>query len=194
MAEYVTLLSGGLDSAVAAHWLTANAPTPRILRYVFIDYGQPAAPQELSAAHRVMQVVGGDLDIVELPKQTALGWQMDTGAGAKGPRYVLGRNALLISLAMTRLDPNLSWEKFVLIGATGGDRANYPDCRETFIGGLSRLLTDAYGVQVIAPLIGWSREAIRAYAKAHNLGGLTWSCYQPTIAGQQCGECDSCLQ
>ena len=178
----VVLLSGGLDSSL----LMRREPSAVA---VFVDYGQPAAAQELRAAIRVCALGGSKL--VQVKCELAIGAMADS-TGAPGPRVVGGRNAALLAIGVnvaTQHGCDAVW-----IGAHMGDADNYPDCRPVFLAGLDRLFRQAYGVGVAAPLLTANRAAIRAEAAHYKLGGLTWSCYAPADDGQPCGTCNSCLQ
>ena len=60
----VALLSGGLDSTVAA---ALAAETFRLVRGLFYDYGQHAARREYAAAGRVAERYGIPLERIDLP-------------------------------------------------------------------------------------------------------------------------------
>ncbi|PYK66026.1 MAG: 7-cyano-7-deazaguanine synthase, partial [Verrucomicrobia bacterium] len=89
----------------------------------------------------------------------------------------------------------------IFLGVNAIDYSGYPDCRPEFIEAFEALanLGTKAGVEgrwfeIHTPLIKFSKaEIIR---KAVELGvdlSLTHSCYDPSLEGLACGECDSCL-
>ena len=88
----------------------------------------------------------------------------------------------------------------IYIGVNALDYSGYPDCRPEFIAafeGLAELATKA-GVEgepfrIQAPLQMMTKADIVREGTRLGLDlGLSWSCYDPTPAGEHCGECDSC--
>ena len=201
----VCLLSGGLDSAVAAAWAQHEGFEVVALT---VDYGQVHSV-ELEAACRVAESLGIsdhrrlDVDLAafggsaltgdgDIPKEGRV------GDSAIPPTYVPGRNAVLLTLALSlaeALDADA-----VVYGANAVDYSGYPDCRPEFVaamGEVARLGTKR-GVEgaptlVLAPLVDWSKAAIieRALEWGVDLG-VTHSCYDPGCDGAPCGACDSC--
>jgi 7-cyano-7-deazaguanine synthase len=205
MPKAVVLLSGGLDSATAAAIAKAQGFD---LHALTVRYGQRHA-REAPAARRVAESLGV-AQHVELDVQlSAFGGSSLTGssevpkdrdleAGEIPSTYVPARNTVLLSLA-------LSWAEAIgardiFIGVNALDYSGYPDCRPEFIEAfewMARLATRA-GIEgeefsVHAPLIRMTKADI--IRQGTSLGvdySLTWSCYDPTLAGAPCGRCDSC--
>jgi 7-cyano-7-deazaguanine synthase len=177
----IVLLSGGLDSAVLAAQLRESGQLGGLL---FIDYGQPAARQEFSAALDVADWLGLELQASKVILPTADG----LGDGRLG--VVAGRNLALIA-------HGVSWAcslgcDAVAIGATADDQNGYPDCRAAWVEAASAMCQAAYGVGVVAPLAGLDKAAIMA--EGVRLGvpvHRTWTCYTPRH-GFACGECAAC--
>jgi 7-cyano-7-deazaguanine synthase len=201
----VVLLSGGLDSAVAAAWARAAGFETAALS---VDYGQRHR-HELEAArvvaadlgiadHRIvtvdLRVLGGSAltDAIEVPRDRA-------AIGDDIPiTYVPARNTVLLSL-LTGFAEVLGAADLV-IGANVQDYSGYPDCRPAFLRAfaeVARLGTRAgsEGVRftVHAPLLQLSKAGIIRLG-----GGLgvafarTLSCYDPPAAFVHCGRCDAC--
>lgn len=166
----IVLLSGGIDSA----YLLTLLPRSRAL---FVDYGQPSAEMERQAARRLVDRFGWRLSEVTVPG-LYLG-DMERGYGAQ---VVPGRNLILIALAA-------NFGREVWIGAAPQDAANYPDCREAFLGAASHALDVGYHAAV-----RWSDKSriLRRSALGDSVAALCWSCYGS--GPEPCGECDSCLQ
>src|SRR5207247_9729190 len=90
----------------------------------------------------------------------------------------------------------------VFIGVDVLDYSGYPDCRQEYIEAFQRManLATRAGVEgrqrltIHTPLIRLTKaEIIR---QGLGLGvdySLTCSCYDPSPAGEACGQCDACL-
>lgn len=202
----VALVSGGLDSAVAA----TIAKCERYDLYVLtFDYGQ-RHKKEIAAARAVAHALrakehkivplplaefGGSAltdPRIEVPKSRTL---EEIGTGIP-PTYVPARNTIFISFG-------LAWAETlganaVFIGAHALDYSGYPDCRPEYFDAFNELakLATKIGVEgrpirIHAPLVGWTKTKIvetgvDLKAPMH----LTWSCYEAGEAA--CGRCDSC--
>jgi 7-cyano-7-deazaguanine synthase len=89
----------------------------------------------------------------------------------------------------------------IFLGVNAVDYSGYPDCRPEFIDAFETManLGTKAGVEgtryrIHTPLIKFSKAEI--ILKAVELGvdlSLTHSCYDPSLEGLACGECDSCL-
>jgi 7-cyano-7-deazaguanine synthase len=207
----VALLSGGLDSAVAAACVAAEG---RTLHTLAIDYGQRcraeltasrAVSAHLNAAsHREVAVdlraLGGSAltDDMEVPRD-----RTDHEIGAGVPvTYVPARNTVLLSVALGLAE--VVGGDTLVIGANALDYSGYPDCRGPYLRAfeaLARLATaagteDGVRFHVAAPLLEMSKADI--VRKGIELGVPlvdTMSCYDPVERGGvwlHCGGCDSC--
>lgn len=203
-AAIVALVSGGLDSMVAAG--LARAAGYRLFALT-IDYNQRHRI-ELEAAARVASMLGAERHVVLPLDLSRFGGSSLTdsaiavgkdGVGEGIPQtYVPARNTIFLSVA-------LGWAEAVgahdlCIGINALDYSGYPDCRPEFVSAfeaMARAATKA-GVEgqaftVHAPLVDMTKADIAREAARLGLdAGLTWSCYDPTPAGQPCGACDSC--
>ena len=203
----VALVSGGLDSMVSA--ALAREAGQRVLALSF-DYNQRHRI-ELDAARRVAQALGAERHIV-LPMDlsafggSALTADIDVPKDGVGTEdgggipvtYVPARNTIFLSLALGWAEA--SGARDIYIGVNALDYSGYPDCRPEFIAafeGLAELATKA-GVEgepfrIQAPLQMMTKADIVREGTRLGLDlGLSWSCYDPTPAGEHCGECDSC--
>ncbi len=202
-AKAVILLSGGLDSMVAAGIARASGYS---LYALTIDYNQrhrreiasaSAIAVSLNAAkHTILPLdlrqFGGSAltDEIAVPKQ---------GVGTDIPvTYVPARNLVFLSLT-------LAWAEAlgardIFIGVNALDYSGYPDCRPEFIAAfadIAKLATkvgaEGGGVRIHAPLQYMSKAGIAREAARLGLDpGLSWSCYDPQPDGLACGGCDSC--
>src|SRR5919202_419477 len=199
----VTLLSGGLDSMVAAALARERGFAVLALT---LDYGQRHRV-ELEAAARVAAAVGAERHIVLPLDLRAFGGSALTadvevpkaGVGTDIPvTYVPARNTILLSLALGWAEAEGA--RHLFIGVNALDYSGYPDCRPEFIAafeGLASLATRAgdqgEGFRVNAPLQHMTKADIAREAARLGLdAGLSWSCYDPAPGGLHCGLCDSC--
>ena len=205
----VVLLSGGLDSATVLAIAKRQGYEPYALSF---SYGQRHVYELQSAArvaaslgvamHRVaaidLRVFGGSAltGDIDVPK----GRTADDMAHGIPITYVPARNTIFLSFA-------LAWAEVlgasdIFIGVNALDYSGYPDCRPEFIEAFEKManLATKAGVegrqalQIHTPLISLTKAQI--IARGLELGvdyALTSSCYDPSPAGQPCGQCDSCL-
>jgi len=209
-ASAVALVSGGLDSAVAAAWTASRG---RVVHGVSFDYGQRhraelAAAARVAAAlrlasHRVVRVdlaaIGGSAltSDAAVPKGRA-----DAEIGRGVPvTYVPARNTVFLSLALG-LAEVLGAEEIV-IGANAVDYSGYPDCRGPYLRAFEEManLATAAGVdgrarfRVVAPLLEMSKaQIVRLGVELGAPIAATRSCYDPVGPDAlACGACDSCV-
>ena len=199
----VVLLSGGLDSMVAA--ALAGEEGFRLLALT-IDYNQRHRI-EVDAARRIAVELGAERHIILPLDLTGFGGSALT-ADIDVPKtrleegipvtYVPARNTIFLSLALGWAEA--SGARAMFIGVNALDYSGYPDCRPDFIHAFEHLAAIATkaGVEgeafsVRAPLLHMSKAEIASEAARLQLdAGLSWSCYDPAPGGKHCGLCDSC--
>ena len=204
----VVLLSGGLDSST----VLAIAQDEGFDAYaISFKYGQ-RHEIELDAARRIagragvrehveaaidLRMFGGSAltSDVEVPKKRS-----DEEMGDGIPvTYVPARNTVFLSFGLAWaevLEANDVW-----IGVNAVDYSGYPDCRPEYIAAYQQManLATRRGVEgqhltIHTPLIDLTKAQI--IQRGLDLGvdyGLTLSCYDPSDAGEACGECDACV-
>jgi 7-cyano-7-deazaguanine synthase len=205
----VVLLSGGLDSTTTLAIALAEGFDVYALSFA---YGQRHAA-ELEAARRIakrmgarqhqvvtvdLRAFGGSALTTDLPvPKNRTHEQMGQGIPIT---YVPARNTIFLSFA-------LAWAEVlgandIFIGVNAVDYSGYPDCRPEYIRAyeaMAQLATKSgvegqTQVKIHSPLIELSkRDIIR---RGLDLGvdyGMTLTCYEPTIEGAGCSECDACL-
>ncbi len=200
----VALISGGMDSAVAAALACEAGEEVYALSF---DYGQRHR-RELEAAARVakwlkaaehktvnigLSAIGGSALTadIEVPK--------DRQESDIPLTYVPGRNIIFLSVA-------LSWAevieaRVVVIGANAVDFSGYPDCTPPFLEAFQKVADTGTraGVQgssaiINAPLLYMDKAEIVRQGKRLGLDfGITHTCYDPKEDGSPCGRCDACL-
>ena len=200
----IILLSGGLDSMVAAG--LAREAGYRLFALT-IDYNQRHRI-ELQAAARVAEMLGVERHVVLPLDLSQVGGSALTDTAIDVPKtgvmpgipttYVPARNTIFLSVA-------LGWAEAVgasdlVIGINALDYSGYPDCRPAFVNAFEAMARQATkaGVEgasftVNAPLLAMSKADIAREAARLCLDvAQSWSCYDPTAEGRPCGRCDSC--
>jgi len=198
----VALISGGLDSMVAA--ALAIEAGHRVIALT-IDYSQRNRV-ELRAASRVADRLGVERHIVLPLDLSRFGGSALTddipvpkdGVGDGIPiTYVPARNTIFLSLSLGLAEA--SGARDIYIGVNALDYSGYPDCRPDFVEAfqaLANIATKA-GVEgnrftIRTPLLHMSKADIAREAARLGLdAGLSWSCYDP-VGDLHCGRCDSC--
>jgi 7-cyano-7-deazaguanine synthase len=199
----VVLLSGGLDSMVAAG--LARAAGFRLLALT-VDYNQRHRI-ELQAAANIAAKLGAERHIVLPLDLSRFGGSALTddiavpksGLGNDIPvTYVPARNTIFLSLCLGWAEAAGARDLF--IGVNALDYSGYPDCRPEFVAAFERVanLGTKAGVEgdrftVHTPLIDLSKaQIVREAARLGLDAGMSWSCYDPTDDLRHCGLCDSC--
>lgn len=211
----LVLLSGGMDSAVAAAWAKRTLPPP--YHALSVDYGSVHNERELSCARKIAGLLGMEWHQarVVLPEGMASGllkgheWSQRLAQGEQARErglpvsFVPARNAILLSLA-AGLAYSLALQH-VVGGMHPGDNFGYPDCRQQFLQSMERslqLALDEYPLQFHFPyhsLLQGESDAVEAKATVIRLAMQldvlpllrhTHTCYQ----GQYppCGQCAAC--
>lgn len=201
----LVLLSGGIDSAVAA--LIAREENAD-LRFLSFDYGQRNR-RELAAARAVKQAIAPaarhdvirlDLRAVAEGGRSAL-LRTGKGGGATATDfryYVPCRNLIFLAHAAALAESDRRDAIYIgsnLQDARRPDGGGYPDSGRDFLRlaeeTLRRGLKYAASLELRGPLVDRTKfEAIRmARERGFDLA-LTWSCYRS--GAQACGSCDAC--
>jgi 7-cyano-7-deazaguanine synthase len=199
----VVLLSGGLDSMVAAG--LAREAGFRLLALT-VDYNQRHRI-ELQAAARIAERLSAERHIVMPIDLSRFGGSALTddiavpkgGLGNDIPvTYVPARNTIFLSLCLGWAEAAGARDLF--IGVNALDYSGYPDCRPEFVAAFEHManLATKAGVEgdrfaVHTPLIDLSKADIAREAVRLGLDPrMSWSCYDPTEDLRHCGLCDSC--
>ena len=201
--QCIVLLSGGLDSATV---LNIALKEYEVTALVF-DYGQ-RHKFEISAAKKIadktnilLKLIKIDLgqfgnsaltDDIEVPKNQEIGKEIPI-------TYVPVRNTIFLSYALAYAEVNNIFDIF--IGVNALDYSGYPDCRPEFIEAFEKMANEgtkfAQGnekIEIHTPLISLTKaEIITTGTKLNVDYKLTHSCYDPSLDGLSCGECDACI-
>ena len=203
----VVLVSGGLDSATALAMARNDGFEPHAITF---RYGQRhgvelEAAKQVVAAAEVSDHIEVEIDLrriggsaltadIDVPK----GRDLDEMADGIPITYVPARNTVFLSFA-------LAWAEVleadhIFIGVNALDYSGYPDCRPEYVKAYEQManLATKRGVEgsplrIHTPLIDLTKAEI--IHRGTELGvdySITRSCYDPSPAGEACGECDSC--
>ena len=201
--QCVVLLSGGLDSSTVLNIALENYDVTALI----FDYGQrhkfeiSAAKKIAKAADVPIKLITIDLgqfgnsaltDNIEVPKNQEIGKEIPI-------TYVPVRNTIFLSYALALAEVNNIFDIF--IGVNALDYSGYPDCRPEFIEAFEKMANEgtkfSQGKQKITihtPLINLTKAQIISEGTKLNVNyALTHSCYDPSIDGLSCGECDACI-
>lgn len=200
----VVLISGGLDSMVAAGLARESGHD---LIALTIDYNQ-RHQVELDHARLIARALGAVRHIVLPLDLTAFGGSALTARDIAVPKrglvpgipvtYVPARNTIFLSLTLGLAE--VSGARDIYIGVNALDYSGYPDCRPDFIAAFEAMAAlatrdgvEGRPVRIRAPLQHMTKAQIAAEASRLGLdAGMSWSCYDPAPDGLHCGECDSC--
>ena len=201
----IVLLSGGMDSCVAA----AIAGLTHHLALLHASYGQLTERRERRAFDEIAdsfevrerlvvrldalrQIGGSALTDQRIPVPER-GVALERGAAEIPVTYVPFRNAHFLSAAV-------SWAEVIgasaiFIGAVAEDSSGYPDCRPEYYRAFSEVVRQGTRpeteIEILTPVITMRKSEI--VQRGMELGAplhLTWSCYQSEEMA--CGVCDSC--
>lgn len=202
----VILLSGGLDSTTV---LALARNKGYQLSAISFDYGQRHS-REIDAARRIArhygiprhEVVTIDLRVFggsALTSDMAVPKGRDVKSSADVPvTYVPARNTIFLSYALAFAE--VLNARDIFIGVNALDYSGYPDCRPEYINAFesmanlaTRSAIEGAPITIHAPLIDLTKARIIALGTSLGVDySMTTSCYDPTAAGEACGECDAC--
>lgn len=203
----VVLLSGGLDSTVAAAWAARHGGLDLALT---VDYGQRCAAREREAAARIAAHLRVDQRVVEIPFLSEVGGSalVDRSADIPCPSrdalddplsavdaardvWVPNRNGLLINVAACWAEAYGAAR--VVVGFNAEEAASFPDNSDDFVDAASAAL--AYStlnkVKVESPLGERNKtELVKLGLEVGAPLELIWSCYR--AGDEHCWQCASC--
>ncbi len=206
-SKAIALLSGGLDSVVAARIATESFD---VVCAITFDYGQRAYARESEVAERLCRQWGAEFRPIELPwlaqwTDTAL-----VDRGAKLPLtspeglderaeeraravWVPNRNGVFVAVAAAFAESTGS--DCIIMGLNAEEAMTFPDNSERFMDATNDALafSTLEGIRLISPTIGMTKQEIaRKFIELDIDPGLFWSCYE---GGELlCGRCESCAR
>ena len=208
MKRAVCLLSGGLDSAVAAAIARSQGYDIFCLS---LSYKQRHIKELLFAKKLVRFLKANEHRILEIDLQRIGGSSLTNNIAVPTGKtitqikkskkipatYVPGRNTIFLSLALAYAE--VIGADAIFLGVNAIDYSHYPDCRPEFIKKFQELANiatkkgvEGKRIKIVAPLLKMSKAEI--IKNGHALGvpfELTWSCYQGKE--KACGKCESCV-
>jgi len=205
----ILILSGGLDSAVAA-WIAKEKTVP-LLALTF-DYGQKASLKEqeasrkiagrLAVPHRVLSLswlkeltktalVSGEMALPK-PKESDLDVVSSSLKFAESV-WVPNRNGLFLNIAASFAE---SLEAEILVtGFNAEEGITFPDNSSPFVQATNEFFwySTRNKIRVESPTLHWNKMEIARRAKELNLPiEELWFCYEG--GSQPCRACESCLR
>lgn len=203
----ISVLSGGLDSAVATSMLIDKYDISTIT----FDYGQKSADIEIKSAKNISKFFNIPNKVIDLKWLGKLGNSaltsdfdvMDVDVDKLDDKeycdetvknvWVPSRNIVFTAVASAFAEANGA--KAIIVGWDLEEALSFPDNSIEFLNAFNKVLDIGTldKVQVIAPLIKMSKEDIvLAGVKAKTPFELSYSCYKGDI--KPCGVCESCLR
>ena len=199
----VVLLSGGMDSATCLALARRDGCECHALSF---DYGQRHRA-ELEAANRIARDFGAfehrtlTIGLGEFGGSALTDQQLavPTESGPGIPiTYVPARNTVFLAFALG-LAEVLDADR-IYAGMNAVDYSGYPDCRPAYLEAFQQLANlatrrgvDGRPIVLHTPLLLLSKAEIVRTGVALGVDfSATVSCYQATVAGEACGNCDAC--
>lgn len=195
------LLSGGLDSTVAAHWAAGQH---RVAAALSFNYSSKHGDRELECAAFQCRQLGIEHRIIDISAIAAHLSSTLLEGGEEIPEgdydrqnmvktVVPFRNGIFLSIAAGIAESNGA--DGLVIAAHHGDHSIYPDCREEFMDAMNRAIqAGTYAeLSILRPFIDMDKGQI--VALGHDLGvdfAHTYSCYKGGAV--HCGACATCLE
>jgi 7-cyano-7-deazaguanine synthase len=197
----IVLLSGGLDSCVAA----AVASKEFALAFFHANYGQRTVHRELRAFRelaiyfRPRHTFEAELNFLgHMGGSSLTDMHLQVPEDADEPpglpsTYVPFRNTIIIAAAVAWAE--VIGASAIFIGANQIDSPGYPDCRPDYYQAYEKLIELGTGpnthITLQTPLIDLDKAGIvRLGLELQAPLDLTWSCYQNE--DKACGLCSSC--
>jgi len=203
----ISVLSGGLDSAVA----TAKFKDTHQIHALTFDYGQRSALMEIKSASAICQWIGADHTVIKLPWLSELGSSSLTSNGElPEPKllelddkdisiktalsvWVPGRNIVFTSIANSFAESEHA--SSIIVGWDLEEAATFPDNTKEFLNAFNNVLDVGSfdKVKIEAPLIDMNKVDIVKFGTKIGLPlELSYSCYKGFE--EHCGVCESCMR
>lgn len=203
----ISVLSGGLDSAVA----TAKFKDTHRIHALTFDYGQRSALMEVKSARALCQWMGADHTIIQLPWLSELGSSSltsdenipepmllelddkDISIETARSVWVPGRNIVFTAIANSFAESEHA--SSIIVGWDLEEAATFPDNTREFLNAFNNVLDVGSfdKVKIEAPLIDMNKVDIVKLGTEISLPlELSYSCYKGFE--KHCGVCESCMR
>jgi len=203
----ISVLSGGLDSAVATSLLAKDYTVHAIT----FNYGQRSAKMEIKASKAICEKLGMEHTVIDLPWLAQIGGSALTSS-EEVPQlemdelddkeicdetarkvWVPGRNVVFSSIALSFAEAEGA-EK-IIVGWDFEEAATFPDNSKEFLDAFNNLLKigSLDDIQIEAPLIQMDKKEIVKLGDDIDAPlDISYSCYM----GEKwhCGVCESCMR
>jgi 7-cyano-7-deazaguanine synthase len=207
----IVLLSGGLDSAVAAsEAIELHHGDSLAVGAVSFTYGQKHSDEVLAAYNVAMQLGLAFHRVIDMPDvfgggdsvliaeneldMPSVSYEEINEAGGVSPTYVPFRNANLLSMATSIALTEGAEEVWAGMHAEDAHNWAYPDCTPEFLGAMANAIYvgSYHKVRLVVPHLNRTKAEI--VDLGYKLGTplhLTMSCYEGTVPA--CGTCPTCV-
>lgn len=175
MKRATVLFSGGIDSTSTAVLLKSKGLA---VRGLFVDFGQASRHMERKSIGRLKDLVGIEVDEIQI-----------NSLSSHGVGELTGRNALLIFSAVMFGNCSVGG---IALGIHNG--TPYYDCSADFVAKIDTLVQQCSDgkFSVLAPFVHWSKDDVYSYFLSQSIPvEETYSC--EAGAAPSCGRCASCL-
>jgi len=200
MKKAITLLSGGLDSAVAT--LLAKK-RHRIALALTFDYGQRAARREIRAARAFCRRYKIAHEIVQIPWLNQISHSALTDRKKKLPVsisknsakavWVPNRNAIFVNIAAGYAEAK--GYDFIVAGFNAEEARTFPDNSKKFVERSNKLFfasTHSHP-KLLSPTQKMTKKDIARKAVHLKIDShFFWSCYEGSA--RMCARCESCVR
>lgn len=200
MKKAVCIISGGMDSALAAFIAKKEGNDVIALHF---NYGQRTQKKELECFGKIADALRAKKVILDASFIKEIGSSSLTdvslhvrtsGLDNDVPNtYVPYRNGIFISIAASLAEKENAQSLY--LGVMEEDSSGYPDCTEAFIKKIEAAVNEGTkeetNIKIHAPLTHMTKADIVKEALLLSVPlELTWSCY--INEDKACGICDSC--
>ncbi|NCN65630.1 MAG: 7-cyano-7-deazaguanine synthase QueC [Candidatus Altiarchaeum hamiconexum] len=211
MKKVIIILSGGLDSCVAAGYARTEGYK---LHSLFFDYGQKPLENEKNAAKEISKFLNAKFEVINLEWMKNLKSGLMSGnipkvkfsdlddrekATQSASRvWVPARNLVFCSIAAGFAESENA--EAIFTGFDKEEAETFPDNSRDFVKNFNDLLNFAVlqekKPKIIAPLIDMNKdEIVKLGEKINAPMHLSYSCYSGADNSNiHCGECESCLR
>lgn len=218
MKNAIILVSGGLDSAVTAHYAKQHLHYD-VIKFIFFDYGQRALAEERSCCDALAKNIGAEVTVVDLrwlgsistaalnnaddaPKTSEN--DLEDGKNDILLWWVPCRNAIFLMSAIAHAESEFLKHKQrfdILIGLKNEGQVHMKDTTPAFVLKVNELAEEAThhgGYEILAPLIEKDKTEVIALGKSLGVPfQKTYSCYVENGFQNNvpihCGTCLNCM-